>query len=196
MPMLSLLLLAAAASAPLQPATRAEVAVQRAAIEQRFEREMQDCQDRFAVTPCMDKLRRERQQALVPLVRRDHELDAEERRERAAAQARRARERELSAAQDEGERRERLVAAPAPQPPALPASHGVRARDPAVVARNQLQAQQDAQAAAAARRERAQQRQERARQRIVERQAREKSRLKAPAAPLPLPGASAASAAR
>lgn len=191
---LSILVLAVAASAPLsQPATRAEVAAQRAAVEQRFEREAAECQQRFAVSPCLEDVRQRRQAALAPLVRHEHELAAEERRARAAAQTQRVKERELAAAQEEGQRRQRLLAASPAAPPAAPASHVTRARDPDAAARQRDQAASQAQAQAAERRERAQQRQERMRERVEENEARQKRRSKPPAAPLPVPGASAAS---
>ena len=73
-------------------------------------------EQRFSVSACVEELRRQRQDALAPLVRREHELATEERRARAAAQAQRVRERELAAAQDDGRRGERVVAASAPSP--------------------------------------------------------------------------------
>lgn len=190
---LSLFLLAAAASAPLnQPATRAEVAAQRAVIEQRFAREKTECEHRFAVSPCLEDLRKRRQAALAPLVRHEHELDAEERRARAAAQVQRVKERELAAAQDEGQRRQRLLTAAPPSPPAVPASH-VRARNPEDAAQERRQAVNKAEREAVQRRERAEERQARMRERVAAHEAKEKARTKPLAAPLPLPGASAAS---
>lgn len=191
---LSVLLLAAAASAPLtQPATRAEVAEQRAAIEQRFAREKSECEQRFAVSPCLEDLRKRRELALAPLIRHEHELDAEDRRTRAAAQVQRVKERELAAAQDEGQRRERLLTAPPPSAPAMPASHPVRARNPEDAERARQRAIAQAEREAGQRRERAEERQERMRRRIADHAAKEKARTKSLAAPLPLPGASAAS---
>lgn len=83
---LLLALAAAAASSPplSQPPTRAEVAAQRAAIEQRYAQEQEACGQRFAVASCLDDLRQRRHEALAPLVKREHELAAEERRDRAA----------------------------------------------------------------------------------------------------------------
>jgi colicin import membrane protein len=191
---LSLFLLAAAASAPLnQSATRAEVAAQRAAIEQRFAREKTECEQRFAVSPCLEDLRERRQAALAPLIRHEHELDAEDRHARAAAQVQRVKERDLAAAQDEGQRRQRLVTAPPPSPPTVPASHPVRARSPEEAAQERQRSIFKAEREAAQRRERAEERQARMRERLAAREAKEKARTKPLAAPLPLPGASAAS---
>lgn len=179
--------------AAAQPATRAEVAAQRAAVEQRFEREKAECEERFAVSPCLEDVRQRRQAALAPLVRHEHELAAEERRARALAQTQRVKERELAAAQEEGQRRQQLLAAPPAEPPAVPASHVTRARNPEAAARERDKAASQAQAQAAERRDRAQQRQERMRERVTENESRQKHRGKPPAAPLPVPGASAAS---
>ncbi len=176
-----------------QPATRAEVAVQRAAIEQRFAQEKLDCEQRFSVAACLDELRRRRHEALAPLVRRENELAAEERRARAAAQTQRVRERELAASQDEGQKRERILTAPPPAPPAVAASRTPRARSPEDAARQRQQAENKAQGEAAKRREQAEVREKRQQQRIAEHEARQKARAKPLAAPLPLPGASAAS---
>jgi hypothetical protein len=192
-PLLPLLLIAAASLVQAQPATRAEVAAQRAAIEQRFAREQQACEQRFAVSPCIEDVRRQRQAELAPLVRREHELAAEERRARADSQASRARARDLAAAQDEGKRRERLVVMPPPAAPAVPAARTAKARNPVVAAHERERAASQAEAAAAERRERAQERQQRMQKRLAERQQRDASRTKPLAPPLPLPGASAAS---
>jgi len=192
---LLLILLAAAASAPLSaPATRAEVAAQRAAVEQRFAREKIECEQRFAVSPCLEDLRQRRQDALAPLVRREQEFITEERHARAVAQAQRVKERQLDAAQDAVERRERVGAASSPTQPVARVPHVVKSRSPEQAERERRQAISKADAEAATRRAHAQERQQRAQQRVAEHEARQKSRTKPPAAPLPLPGASAASA--
>ena len=184
------LLLAGSLTALAQPATRSEVQAQRAAIEQRFAREQAECERRFVVSACLEDLQQRRREALAPLVAREHELAAEERRERAAAQAQRVKEREQAAAQDEGQRRERLVPAPA-----VPASHPVRARSPEQAVQAQRLAEQKAEEEAAKRREQARERELRQQQRIAEHAERQKRRTKPPAAPLPLPGAAPTSAA-
>ena len=195
----SLLILLAAAAATTNtapvPATRAEVAAQRAAIEQRFKQDTAECQQRFTVSSCVDEVRQRRHDALVPLVKREHELAAEERRARAAVQAQRVRERDVAAAQDEGERRQRIVAEPPPLPPATPASRAVRTISPEQAARQRQQAESKAEADAAKRREQLSAREERQRERIAAHEARQKRKTKPAAAPLPLPGASSAASA-
>ncbi|MBI3348243.1 MAG: hypothetical protein HY020_13700 [Burkholderiales bacterium] len=192
MTVLLILLAATAASAPLsQPATRAEVAAQRAAVEQRYAREKAECEQHFVVSTCVEELRRQRHDALVPLVRREHELATEERRDRAAEQTRRVREREQAAAQDEGQRRERVLAAPLPLP-SSPASHPVKALSADNAAQARRAADQKSEGEAARRREQAQAREQSQQRRIAEHAARQKSRTKPPAAPLPLPAGSGA----
>jgi len=185
-----LLLAAAAASAPqIPPATRAEVAAQRAAIEQRFDREQAACQDQFAISSCVEDVRQRRHAALAPLVRREHELAAEERRARATAQTQRVNEREQAAAQDDGQRHERVVAVP----PATPAARAPKALTPDEAEHKRQQAESQAQSAAAQRREQLREREERQQQRAADHELRLKKKTKPPAAPLPVPGASAAS---
>ena len=192
-----LILLAAAASAASgapQPATRAEVAAQRAAIEQRFAVEKAACEQRFSVSACMDEVRQRRHGALVPLVRREHELAEQERHERAAEQIRRVSEREQAAAQEGGQHRERLLAAPhVPAPAASPAR---RTPHPEEAARARQQAEKQAEAEAVRRRDQAQQRQQRMQARIAQREAHEKARTKPLAAPLPMPALPASSASK
>ncbi|MCF8204617.1 MAG: hypothetical protein K9J82_06060, partial [Methylotenera sp.] len=65
-----MLLAPAALSAP---ATRAEVAAQRAAIEQQFAREKAACEQRFAISACLEDLRQRQREALAPVVAREHE---------------------------------------------------------------------------------------------------------------------------
>jgi len=102
-------------------------------------------------------------------------------------------ERELAVAQDEGQRRERLLATPSPSAPATPASHPPRARKPEDAERARQRAIAQAEREAGQRRERAEDRQERMRERVAAHEAKEKARTRPLAAPLPLPGASAAS---
>ena len=187
---------ARATAADIPPATRAEVAAQRAALEAKFERESTECQQRFAVSACLEDLRQRRHDALAPLVRREHELAAEERRERAAAQVQRVRERELAAAQDEGQRRQRSVVAPPPPAPVVPASHPVRGRSPEAAEAARRAAERQSEVEAARRREQARLRELRQQERIAAHEARQKKRTKPAAAPLPLPAASTASAPR
>ncbi len=191
-----LILVFAATAAAAQPSTRAEVAAQRAAIEQRFTQEKLDCQQRFSVAACLDDVRQRRHAALEPLVKREHELEAEERRARSEAQTQRVRERELAASQDEGQKRERLLMASPAARPASQAARTPKVLRPEAAAQNRLKATQKADAEAAKRREQAEARQLRQQRLVAEHEAKQKSRTKPSAAPLPLPGASAASAPR
>jgi hypothetical protein len=185
-----MLLAAAAASAPqMLPPTRTEVAAQRAAIEQRFAKEQEACQKQFAVSSCVEDVRQRRHAALVPLVRREHELAAEERRARASAQTQRVHEREQAAAQDDSPRRERVI----PSPHATSAARAPKALSPEEAARQRQQSENQAEGEAAKRREQRQEREERQQQRVAEHEERLKRKTKPPAAPLPVPGASAAS---
>ena len=194
---LSPFLIALAATAvAAQPATRAEVAAQRAAIEQRFAKEKLDCQQRFSVAACLDDVRQRRHEALTPLVQREHQLAAEARRARSEAQNQRVRERELGAAQDEGLKRERLLTAPPPAPTASPAARTPKAISPEAAERARLKAARKADAEASKRREQARARQQRQQRLVAEHEAKEKNRSKPAAAPLPLPGASGASVPR
>ena len=187
----SLLLLAAAASMPLnQPATRAEVATQRAALEQRFLQDKAECEQRFNISACTEELRQRRHDALAPLVQREHELATEERLARAAAQRERVRERELAASQDEGQRREKVLTAAPPLPPSAAASHPGKVRSPQDAERTRRQAEQKADSEAARRRAQAQEREKRQQQHAAEHEAKLKARTKPAAAPLPLPAAS------
>lgn len=188
-----LILALAATAAVAQPATRTEVAAQRAAVEQRFAREKLECEQRFSVAACLDDVRQRRHDALEPLVKREHELAAEERRARAAGQTQRVRERELAASQDEGQKRERLLTAPNPAQPASPLARTPRAISPEAAERHRAQVAGKAEEDAAKRREKAQAREQQQQQRIAEHAAKLKNRTKPAAAPLPLPGASAAS---
>ena len=188
-----LILAFAASAAVAQPATRSEVATQRAAIEQRFERERLACEQHFSVSSCQDDVRRRRHDALAPLVKREHELAAEERRERSAAQTQRVKERELGAAQDEGQKRERLLTAAPPAPAASAADRTPKALSPEAAERIRLKATQKADTEAARRREQAEARQQRQHQLVVEHEAKLKSRTKPAAPPQPLPKAAAAS---
>jgi colicin import membrane protein len=182
------LLCCVSAVAWAQPATRAEVQAQRKSIEQQFARQEAECQQRFAVSACLEASRQARREALAPLVAREHELAAEERQARAAAQAQRVKEREQAAsAPIDAQRRER----PGPVASAPAASQPVRARNPEQAARAQREAERKAAAEAAQRREEARERELRMQQRLAEHEARQKRRSKPPAAPLPLPGASA-----
>ena len=184
-------MLVVATAAAAQPAMRAEVAAQRAAIEHQYQQDKVVCEQRFAVAACLDALRQHRREALAPLVRRENEWAAEERRERAADQARRVREREQAAAAELGGQRERATEAAAPVPPT---SHPVRARNAEQVDGARQQADQAAKAEAARRRSQAAERTLRQQQRLADHEASERQRVKPAASPLPMPAVLPASA--
>ena len=80
-----LCLAGAAALAQSGPATeRQRVADERAAVEARFKEQEAACQQRFAVTDCVNAAKKERRDALAPLRRLDAALDDAQRKQRAA----------------------------------------------------------------------------------------------------------------
>ena len=64
-------------------AERARIAAERVRVEQRFAEEQAACQNRFAVTGCVESSRARQQQALAELQRQQNLLADEERRRRA-----------------------------------------------------------------------------------------------------------------
>ena len=77
----------------------------RAAVEARFLQDSHACQDHFQVNSCMDRVRAERVAALKPLLAREQELDAQDRKARSDAQAKRVAERQREFEAEEGRRR-------------------------------------------------------------------------------------------
>ncbi len=73
--------LAAAATASAQPDA---IAVERAAVEAKFERRGRECADPAAPAGCRQAVRRERRAALAPLLQHQAEREAAQRRQRAA----------------------------------------------------------------------------------------------------------------
>jgi hypothetical protein len=99
------LALLALIAAPAFAATeREQLAQSRTAIEARFAEQSKECSHRFAVNSCMDAARAERSTALKPIVHREQQLEAQERRARAEEQVRRVHERQQEAAKAEAER--------------------------------------------------------------------------------------------
>lgn len=66
-----------------QDAERAQLNAQRRVLTQRFSAEENACQQRFAVTACVDDVRVRRREALAPLRERELRLDEAERMQRA-----------------------------------------------------------------------------------------------------------------
>lgn len=109
------------AQAQDRDAERARIARERAGVEDRFAAARQACNARFAVTDCVEKVTRERKQALAELRRQERLLNAAERRIRAAQrlkeqeernapdQQRAAEERRRQAVQDQQEREARAA---------------------------------------------------------------------------------------
>lgn len=75
--------LAAAAWAQSDAAERDRIRRERADVEAAFAAQERDCQERFAVTACVDDARRSRRSALAELRRQVTVLDEEQRRQRA-----------------------------------------------------------------------------------------------------------------
>ena len=87
--MLLLLPLQAAAESPQTLAERQLIAEQRATIEADYTRGERDCQQEFAVTACVNRLREQRREALAALRERELQLDDARRRAEVAAQRQR-----------------------------------------------------------------------------------------------------------
>lgn len=182
-----------------QGAEREQLRAQRAEIEARFAQERDGCERRFAVNACVDDAKQRRSAALRPLQRREIELDAAQRKARAAAQQERVAERNREAASEEGRKRTEVLLAPPRQPASQAAPRPPRAAPEAHAESYKAQVEKSEQDA------------KRNRERMAERQRAQREHLKAledrqrrrvaegkrPAAPLPPPTkASAASAAR
>lgn len=92
-PFLALLLAAASVAgqgaASAESSERADLARERKAIETDYDRREQACRGQFVVTPCLEKVRRERNEALSTVKAREGALDSAERLERAQAQKQR-----------------------------------------------------------------------------------------------------------
>lgn len=70
---------------PADEAERETLKRERQAIESEHDRRAEECRHQFVVTPCLDKVRTDRQKALRNVLERESALDAQERRERAQA---------------------------------------------------------------------------------------------------------------
>ncbi|MDO9095058.1 MAG: hypothetical protein Q8R98_10325 [Rubrivivax sp.] len=165
---------------------RAQIAAERAALDQRFAQEERDCANRFVVNACIDDVRRQRRESLQPLRERELSLDEAERMRRAAE-----RRAVIAAKQAAAASRPGAVAGPptelrlreAVQAPAPPSRPIPRTQDEAGRAAEAAQRVREADR----RREEAQAHQRRVQDRQAERAATGRQ-----AAPLPVPSASAA----
>lgn len=168
----------------------ARIAAERAALAERVEREAAECRQRFAVTPCLDEVRRRQRQAQAGLDGEQREIDDARRARRMAE-----RQAEVDRKQSEVARRvatPSAAAASAAAPPTETASG--KPADPAPPRK----APSDAAAKAAARAEAARRLQaeiQADQARIRERQAKRAASGKQ-VQPLPAPPQGAASAAR
>lgn len=78
----------AAEPTPSFDAERQRIAAERQAAQARFVASERACQDRFAVTACVDRARKEQREALTALRHQQTALDERQRRERAAERLR------------------------------------------------------------------------------------------------------------
>jgi len=199
----------AAQTAP-DSAERQSIADQRAQAEAAFTAGERECQSRFAVTACVDALRQQKRDMLARLRAREIELDDARRRADAEAARQRREEKQSAAKAPHGPSRNRVwpgdVAASASSrhtPPAEPghttnraAEHGdARRAKPHRDDSAQRSAERADEAAAAAQRAAARQRQaersERHREQVEQRNAQRAAQGKR-AAPLPEPSAASA----
>lgn len=162
---------------------RTRIAAERQALLERFAQEERECQQRFAVTACLDDVRSRRRAALAPLRARELQLDDAERQQRAA-------DRRVAIEAKQKAQAARPPPTPAPEvrlrpPPPVPASSAAAASAP----RHKTDDAQARAAQAAERAQAAQRRREAAeadRQRIERRLAEREAAGKV-AAPLPVP---------
>lgn len=169
---------------------QARIEAERAALAERVERESADCRQRFAVTPCLDEVRRRQRQAQAGLDAEQRTIDETRRAQRLAE-----RQAEVDRKQAEVARRAATSAATAPSAAAAPNAPASRKpTDPAPPRK----VPSDAASKAAARAEAARQLQaeiQADQARIRERQVKRAASGKA-GQPLPAPPQGAASVAR
>ncbi len=186
--------------------TRADIEAARTRVEQAYQAKVRECNQRFVVTACLEEARGERIRQLRPLDHAEHQVNADERRRRAAAARERVQEKEREAVQDESRRKTESVreAAQSASAPPVPGARAPRA-NPELHQRRQAQEEAEARADAARRREAAAERRQKAQERqrkATESQARQAEKAasaasgaggkstKPPAAHLPTPSAS------
>lgn len=83
--LLTLILAALPAWALAQQDSHAVIRQEKHALEQAFEKQLAECQNRFAVSECVERARRQRRAAIKPLQDRELRLDDAERQRRAEA---------------------------------------------------------------------------------------------------------------
>lgn len=169
---------------PAPAATRDELKREREAIEAEHARRAEACKSQFVVTPCLDKVRIEKQKALSHVLEQENALDAAERQARAEARQQRLADKATAA---------QAASAPAVNRPASGASSAAprkpaKARDKPAERENRGAREEEKRAAFEAR-----QREIQAHREQVERRNAERARTKPAPRPLPSPLASAAS---
>ncbi len=172
---------------------RAQIAVERRVIEERYTAEQRACRERFAVTACLDGSRARRRAELAPLRERELRLDDAQRQARAQERRAAVAAKQAAAASQPASHRAASAAAAVARPTRLPDSaalHTERNAKPRDNGAAQAAEAADRARAAERRREAARQTQERIARRLAEKAAQAKK-----AEPLPAPAA-AASAAR
>jgi len=183
---------AGAASADPRGEQKARIVAERQQAHQRYEAARKACEQRFAVTPCLEEARGQRREVLDRLAREQAVLDDAQRRQRAADRLKgiqdRARQLDDRAVNPPAARTSQRGARSASSPaPAAPLAPQASRPDP----RAALTAEQSA-------RHRAEHderlREAAAHRAAVERRNAERAAKKPPAAPLPVPSAPARSA--
>ncbi len=137
--LVALLLLLCASAFAADGTERQQLIKKRAALDAQLAAESKACQQRFAVTACVEEAKGRHAQALVPIVAREQALDEIARRERAAAQQERVRQREQEAGHNEAAHRTELImqanqppvprSAPRPHPGPTPAQRAKAIQD-------------------------------------------------------------------
>lgn len=170
-----------------EPAERDELRRQRQAIEADYTRREEACRQQFVVTPCLDKLRVSKQQALEGVRAQEDAFDAAERLKRAEAQKRRLAEKAQAA---EGRAPAKAASAPAAREARPPAPRAVLPRSAKAPAAPASSADRRAQAQQKRADFEARQREIQAHRAEVEKRNAERAKRKG-ATPLPVPASSA-----
>jgi hypothetical protein len=124
---------------------------QRAALDAQLAAERESCEQRFAVTSCLEEANARHAQALKPIVAREQALNEIARQERAAAQQERVRQRQQEAGSSEAAHRTELIkqaSQPAQASRAVPREHPgptPEQRQQAIKAKTEASAQEAAQ---------------------------------------------------
>lgn len=189
--LLLLTVLGWAFAAPAAPANetqaqeRQRIQAERREANRRFQAAQSDCEQRFAVTTCLEDARSERRRVLDRLAREQAVLDDVQRRQRAAERLRAIQDKARQADEQAGARApvrrvQRTPALPANAASSPPAVPGTAPADPVAAQRQAERERRDY--------ERRQQEAQAHREAVQQRNAARDAK-KAPAAPLPIPSA-------